>query len=267
MHTYIATNTLNGKFYIGSTSNFDRRKKEHLEAGDPYPFQRALRKNPDAFEWEVIADESDEPILEQALLDMWFGKECCYNLNPSAKHPPRNVEAFRRGGLTMGFRHKADGTGVFARTPEQKMADGKKGGQTSVSRKVGAHGRTPEQIKEDARKGGESNVLNKTGFFNPDYTESEKYLEDKKKASKVAHSEKDERGRSMNAVKMITAIHAEKDELGRSKHAVKLAANMNAQRWEDPDHPELGQRSAGVLTIMQRRRGYPSGKENRKRVK
>jgi group I intron endonuclease len=88
MDTYKATNTTNGKFYIGSTTNFDRRKAEHLKCEENYPFQNALRKNPENFEWEVWTDISDEPILEQALLDMWFGKECCYNLNPSAQHPP-----------------------------------------------------------------------------------------------------------------------------------------------------------------------------------
>lgn len=88
MDTYKATNTTNGKFYIGSTTNFERRKVEHLKPGTNYPFQNALRKNPEAFEWEVWSDNSDEPVLEQALLDMWFGKECCYNLNPSAQHPP-----------------------------------------------------------------------------------------------------------------------------------------------------------------------------------
>ena len=49
-----------------------------------YPFQNALRKNPDAFEWEVVEDSSDRPILEQALLDLWFGTEMCYNLNKYA---------------------------------------------------------------------------------------------------------------------------------------------------------------------------------------
>jgi group I intron endonuclease len=88
MDTYKATNTLNGKFYIGSTTNFERRKTEHLKCEENYPFQNALRKNPEAFEWEVWYDDSDEPILEQALLDMWFGCEQCYNLNPSASHPP-----------------------------------------------------------------------------------------------------------------------------------------------------------------------------------
>jgi len=88
MFTYRATNTLNGKFYIGSTTNFEERKGAHLRSNEPYPFQRALRKNPDAFVWEVWSDGLDEPILEQTLLDWWFGSERCYNLNPSASHPP-----------------------------------------------------------------------------------------------------------------------------------------------------------------------------------
>jgi group I intron endonuclease len=89
MDTYKATNTINGKFYIGSAVNFEDRKKAHLRSKKNYPFQNALRKNPEAFEWEVWSDDSDEPILEQTLLDMWFGKECCYNLNPLANRPPR----------------------------------------------------------------------------------------------------------------------------------------------------------------------------------
>ncbi len=88
MDTYKATNTTNGKFYIGSTTNFEKRKKAHLRSKENYPFQRALRKNPDAFEWEVWSDNSNKPILEQALLDMWFGKECCYNLNQFADRGP-----------------------------------------------------------------------------------------------------------------------------------------------------------------------------------
>jgi group I intron endonuclease len=88
MKTYKATNTTNGRFYIGSTKDFEKRKREHLSSKCNYPFQNALRQNPDAFEWCVHSDDYDEPILEQSLLDMWYGKECCYNLNPSAKHPP-----------------------------------------------------------------------------------------------------------------------------------------------------------------------------------
>lgn len=89
MDTYRATNTLNGKFYIGSSLNFEKRKRQHLTDKRVYtPFTNALRKTPEAFEWEVWTDDSQEPVLEQALLDMFFGTEQCYNLNPVASRPP-----------------------------------------------------------------------------------------------------------------------------------------------------------------------------------
>ena len=88
MDTYKATNTRNGKFYIGSTKNFEKRKQGHLKSRVNYPFQNALRQDPEAFEWEVWSDECEDPVLEQALLDTWFGKEQCYNLNPFASRPP-----------------------------------------------------------------------------------------------------------------------------------------------------------------------------------
>ena len=88
MITYLATNTTNGKFYIGSTNNLDRRKREHARSKQNHPFHNSLRKNPEAFEWEYWEDDSNEPVLEQALLDMWFGKECCYNLCGEAGRPP-----------------------------------------------------------------------------------------------------------------------------------------------------------------------------------
>jgi group I intron endonuclease len=88
MDTYKATNTGNGKFYIGSTKNFEKRKQGHLKSRVNYPFQNALRQDPGAFEWEVWSDEHEYPVLEQALLDMWFGKKQCYNLNPFASRPP-----------------------------------------------------------------------------------------------------------------------------------------------------------------------------------
>ena len=59
MDTYKATNTLNGKFYIGSTVNFAERKKSHLASKENYPFQNSLRTNPEIFEWEVWTDDSE----------------------------------------------------------------------------------------------------------------------------------------------------------------------------------------------------------------
>ena len=84
MDTYKSTNTINGRFYIGSTTNFKSRKKAHLNSDCNFPFQNALRANPEAFIWEVWTDDSKNRELEQALLDMWFGTEQCYNLSPYA---------------------------------------------------------------------------------------------------------------------------------------------------------------------------------------
>jgi hypothetical protein len=91
MITYRATNILNGKFYIGSSRNlvsYEKRKKSHLRGKGDYPFQRALRKNLEAFEWEYVEDDCEKPVLEQAQLDQWYGKEQCYNLNPFADRGP-----------------------------------------------------------------------------------------------------------------------------------------------------------------------------------
>jgi group I intron endonuclease len=116
MITYIATNTLNGKFYIGSTVDFHKRKTNHLTCKVKSHFHHALRKNPEAFVWETVEDDCSEPVLEQALLDMWFGKGHCYNLNPVAGRPPS---------------HKG-----IKRTPEQI--------EKSASKRRGVK-RTPEQ--------------------------------------------------------------------------------------------------------------------------
>ena len=88
MITYMATNSINGMFYVGSTVDFEKRKRSHLNSNEPYPFQRAFAKHPEKFEWTLFEDDSEEPILEQALLDMWYGKGMCYNLNPYATRPP-----------------------------------------------------------------------------------------------------------------------------------------------------------------------------------
>jgi len=88
MITYIATNTTNGKFYIGSTVDFERRKTEHLASNSKYPFQQSLRKNPENFVWVTAKDNLDHPLFEQKLLDLYYGTELCYNLNPKADRPP-----------------------------------------------------------------------------------------------------------------------------------------------------------------------------------
>jgi hypothetical protein len=99
---------------------------------------------------------------------------------------------------------------------------------------------------------------------------------------KLAHKEKDEFGRSIHGVKTAESIHSERDEFGRSLHAIRthskkdgLGRSVNAveagkvsnsQKWEDPDHPELGVTTCGALASKQKARGLPHGPKNRRKV-
>lgn len=139
MITYIARNTFNGKFYIGSTTNLEKRKKNHLQSNKNYPFQNALRANPEAFEWEHWEDESEEPILEQALLDMFFGKGMCYNLNPSASIPPSAK------GLKRSAEH-------IARIKETKRGDNNPAKRPEVRAKNAVAQRGKKQSAETIAK-------------------------------------------------------------------------------------------------------------------
>ena len=161
MDTYKATNTLNGKFYIGSSTDFNRRKREHLTSKGNLPFQNALRKNPVAFEWEVWTDGSDEPVLEQALLDMWYGCEQCYNLNSKADRV--NKEFCAKGGKTQGDKNVVDATGFLSlewrgskEHIDHQSEAGKVGGSIAgykhLENETGLFSQTKDQLSENAKK-------------------------------------------------------------------------------------------------------------------
>lgn len=131
MITYIATNTVNGKFYIGSTSTtLERRKRHHLRNRNNWPFQNALRQNPEAFEWGVFEDDSEERILEQALLDMWYGTEQCYNVSKDATAPmtgrKHSKETIRHFKETRKGRGTGERNSMYGRTGEQNPFFNKK---------------------------------------------------------------------------------------------------------------------------------------------
>jgi hypothetical protein len=55
-------------------------------------------------------------------------------------------------------------------------------------------------------------------------------------------------------------------KMNASKGGKVGGKSTGSQKWEDPEHPELGQKPACVLVQMQRRRGLPCGRENRVRI-
>lgn len=106
MITYIATNTVNGKFYIGSTKNFLGRQKSHLSCVSHYPFHQDLQKDPESFIWDIHEDDSDGRELEQALLDMFQGVEQCYNLSPNSTGGWSHIETTGRSWINNGERER-----------------------------------------------------------------------------------------------------------------------------------------------------------------
>jgi group I intron endonuclease len=179
MLTYIATNITNGKFYIGSTKNFEKRKKGHSGSRHNYPFQNSLRKDPSSFTWQVFEDECDDPILEQALLDQWFGVEQCYNLNPNASHPPsckgrflseetrKKIGRAHKGKITPESTKKAVSLSNKTRklSPEtlKKKSDAASGANNPFFGK--RHTEETRKAMSDTRKG-------KKWWYNPDTEES-----------------------------------------------------------------------------------------------
>jgi hypothetical protein len=120
---------------------------------------------------------------------------------------------------------KEMGVGVHARSTEQRILHGSKGGLKAFDMKIGLFGRTPEKHSQDSRKAVES-----------------------------TNAKKDAAGRSMNAVKGAETLHQKKDSRGKSVEGVKSANRMNSQVWESLRD---GFRSnAGAVANHNRARGW-----------
>ena len=63
-YIYCATNTVNGKKYVGYTENFELRKYQHLwhaENNPEWHFHRAIAKyGPEAFQWSILEETEDQ---------------------------------------------------------------------------------------------------------------------------------------------------------------------------------------------------------------
>lgn len=92
---YKIINKINSKFYIGSSDDIERRFKRHLldlskNKHDNQHLQSAWNKyGSEAFLFEVYKSCEPSVLLneEQKELDIWVGKEECYNIRKDAKSP------------------------------------------------------------------------------------------------------------------------------------------------------------------------------------
>jgi group I intron endonuclease len=94
---YRITNTMNGRFYVGSSSNLVRRKRDHFNLlrqnrhSNPH-LQSAWNKyGESAFVFEVLLECPLEQmiIVEQWLLNTYVNVELCYNIAKYTDNPTR----------------------------------------------------------------------------------------------------------------------------------------------------------------------------------
>jgi hypothetical protein len=161
MINYVPINLSNRKFYVGSTTDFDRRWKQHLKSNADYPFQNALRKNPDKFFVLISKDDGLETREEeQFYLDFYHGSERCYNINPKADCPNPEVcygNGKRSGKLTgkeNGTRAREEKTGIHSLSSK----DLSNLGLSTYLNKQGVHNpENRDKVVEGARKAGRQN--------------------------------------------------------------------------------------------------------------
>lgn len=82
-YIYKATNTLNGKVYIGKTNNFEERKKHHERCyeKDDCSFHRAIQKyGKENFEWKII-DSTDSYNMSSVLEKRYIEEYDSYHGN------------------------------------------------------------------------------------------------------------------------------------------------------------------------------------------
>jgi general stress protein YciG len=195
-----------------------------------------------------------------------------HNTLHTAVHGDTLVAFAREGGRLGGLACWKKGVG--AHDPKIRSSCGKKGGQTNAKNKTGVCGRSPEKMADDGRKGGRAAFDRKVGVFATENlgrggknVPKEKQIARGKKAAETNRKNKTAFFDSAVQRQGSLAAHQEKDEEGKSIHAKRLGNLTTSQRWEDPDHPELGARNAGNLVQLQKRKGLPHSKENRRRIK
>lgn len=101
---YKIKNLINNKFYIGSTNNPERRKKEHFlrlkqNSHDNTYLQNAYNKyGKKNLKFEIIeyCDPQEQYILEQKWIDKYKNKNILYNISLIANEPPHTLESIKK---------------------------------------------------------------------------------------------------------------------------------------------------------------------------
>lgn len=167
---YKIMNNINGKFYIGSSTDIHRRYQRHLadlkkDKHDNSHLQNAWNLYGNVFVLNIVKEcEISELIVEeQKELSEWFGNEVCYNLTEIAGQPVapgevRSEEVRRKISLSQ--------KGKSRWTMEQRK-------QMSIDRKGRKH--KPETIKKFLGRKSSYENIRKAQLFNLGRTYSEEH--------------------------------------------------------------------------------------------
>lgn len=171
-----------------------------------------------------------------------------------------------------------------------------RGGEITYQQKKGIHGLTPEQKSQYGKMGAAAEGWKKSkerlsGIFGDRTSWEDVYVENGRKTlSKLLAKNPDhqsEAGRKGALVSMERGVGVNTPEArkkggtiagrkavesgqlakARTRESILKGAKAGANTmFMDPNHPELGIHNAGVLSRLQRKHGFPSGKETRTKV-
>jgi group I intron endonuclease len=186
---YLIRNTINGKFYIGSSQHVCYRWRKHKETliknnHQNIHLQRAWN-NYDGqnfiFELLCTCELKHLHVLEQHLLDRFFGTDQCYNLSDCATHPRgyKHTDAAKKkiGDSWRGKKHTLETKQLisnkrkdmkFSESHRKNMGLVRKGKSINVKEKNPMFGKTWNENQRIAR-----NKLRGTNHGNSKLTESD----------------------------------------------------------------------------------------------
>ena len=169
-------------------------------------------------------------------------------------HPskrPEFREKMRQFQLSLGEKHNSK------RPEHRQKARELLSGENNPNKSLEARQRCRERMLEPERNAKQRKIASKVmaeRIQNNPQSQSE--------VARMCHREKDELGRSLHAMRSYEKGLAKKSTEERQR----TAKILNNTKFVDPEHPELGERSAGTLAMMQKARGFPYGKSNRVKV-
>lgn len=240
---YYGVHTENGKKYSGSPST-------HRWIWKTYDHEVQI------LEW--FDDRKEAEKVEDRLIKHFLNDPNCLNEHYGS--------VFSREAAMRGVRTQVESGRVAEMGRVQGKVNVESGHLAKVSSKVDRH--------SAGRASVEVNRRNKTGMFRPGF---QKEMCDRARGLGLKKSIENNPNHQREAGK-AAGINARDKKLGmfgmdpayRSQVSrevgKKVAVSLNNTKYYDPDHPEIGEHSAGTLAMMQRRRGFPCGPENRVKV-